>query len=195
MQTQTFVFFGIVGSGKGTQVKLLMDFLKNKDGKECEYAGTGEIYRKIVESPYDENAKILKDAMNKGKLMPDDFTDKLVRDTLDQFSPEKHWFFDGYPRTIPQSEHFEDSMKEKKRENIQIIYIELSKEEAMKRNLLRGRMDDTKEGLEKRFEEYEKKVIPAMNHFKDKKGYMIYTINGEQAVENVFKDIIKALEY
>ena len=86
-------------------------------------------------------------------------------------------------------------MKEKNRENIQIVYIEVSREEAMKRNLLRGRHDDTKEGLTKRFDEYVNNVIPAMNYFKDKKGYQIYTINGEQSIENVHKDIIKALGY
>ena len=82
-----------------------------------------------------------------------------------------------------------------KRENIKVIYIELSEQEAIKRNLLRGRHDDTEEGLRKRFEEYRNKVIPAINYFKNKTGYTIYTINGEQTVENVHKDIIKALEY
>ena len=35
--------------------------------------------------------------------------------------------------------------------NIKIIYIELSKEEAIKRNMFRGRHDDTEEGLNKTF--------------------------------------------
>ncbi len=34
-----------------------------------------------------------------------------------------------------------------------------------------------------------------MNYFKDKDNYEIYTINGEQSVEDVHKDIIKALKY
>ena len=65
----------------------------------------------------------------------------------------------------------------------------------MKRNMLRGRADDTKEGIEKRFDEYVNKVIPAMNYFKDKENYTIYTINGEQTIEKVHEDIIKALGY
>ena len=36
-----------------------------------------------------------------------------------------------------------EMMKFYRREQVKIIYIELSKEEAMKRNLLRGRADDT----------------------------------------------------
>jgi adenylate kinase family enzyme len=49
--------------------------------------------------------------------------------------------------------------------------------------------------LKKRFDEYVNNVVPAMNYFKDKTGYTIYTINGEQSVEDVHKDIIKELNF
>ena len=65
----------------------------------------------------------------------------------------------------------------------------------MKRNLLRARADDTKEGLTRRIEEYKNNVIPAMNYFKHKKNYEICTINGEQSREDVYKDMIKALGF
>lgn len=194
MQPQTFVFFGIVGSGKGTQVKLLMDFLKKKDDKECLYVGTGELFRKIAKSPENETQIMVKELLDAGKLVPDDQTNELVSQVMEfELSPYKHAIFDGYPRTVSQSVFFEEKMKLKNRENVKIIYIELSKENAMSRNLLRGRHDDTEQGLAKRFEEYENKVIPAMNYFKGKKGYEICTINGEQSIENVHQDIIKAL--
>jgi len=195
MQPQTFVFFGQVGSGKGTQVKLLMDFLKSKDGKEVVYLGTGEIFRKIAQSgDNDYNTQTVKEILNSGRLVPDEMTNELVSEAIEsQLSPDKHSIFDGYPRTVLQSEFFEKKMESQKRENIKIIYIELSEQEAMKRNLLRGRYDDTEAGLNKRFEEYENKVIPAINYFKEKKNYEIYTINGEQSVENVHKEIISKL--
>ena len=195
--SETFVFFGIVGSGKGTQVKLLMDFLKKRDGKECVYVGTGEIFRKIMASSENtEDTRIVRDILHSGKLMPDIETNKLVANAVkSDWVPSKHMLFDGYPRTVNQSEFFEEMVKAYKIENIKIIYIEVGKEEAMKRNLLRGRHDDTPEGLNKRFDEYIKNVVPSMNYFKDKAGYKIYTINGEQTVENVHKDIIKSLEF
>ena len=195
MQSQTFVFFGIVGSGKGTQIKFLQDFLKAKDGKECVYAYPGNEYRKLIESG-SYTGSLVKDSVSLGHLQPDFLTDSIVTNILtSSLTPDKHLITDGYPRTLAQSQVLSDMVNFFKRDEVKIIYIEISKEEAMKRNLLRGRVDDTKEGIEKRFDEYINKVIPSMNYFKDKEGYKIYKINGEQNREDVFKDIVKALGY
>ncbi|KKT23005.1 MAG: Adenylate kinase [Candidatus Nomurabacteria bacterium GW2011_GWF2_43_8] len=195
MQPQTFIFFGQVGSGKGTQVKLLMDFLKERGGKECVYAYPGNEYRRIIESG-NYTGSLIKESVSRGELQPGFLTDAIVANILISFlTAESNLIADGYPREVTQSESFEKMLKFYKRTDIKIIYIEVSKEEAMKRNLLRGRHDDTPEGIKKRFDEYMNKVVPAMNYFKGKTGYTIYTINGEQSVENVHKDIIKALGY
>ena len=195
MQPQTFVFFGQVGSGKGTQVKLLMDFLNSKDGLGSVYAGTGDGFRKLIESG-NYTASLVKEYVHAGALVPDFLTDAVfVNILISDLSLEKNLIADGYPRTASQSIVFEEMMKFFKRDAVKIIYIELSEEEATKRNLLRGRHYDTKEGLTKRFNEYKNKVVPAMDYFKDKEGYEIHTINGEQSIEDVHKDIIKALGY
>ncbi len=192
MNGQTFVFFGIVGSGKGTQVKLLQDYLKAKDGKDCIYAYPGNEYRKLTAGD-SYTGKLVKETLDIGHLQPDFLTNAIFTNIIIPISPENHLIADGYPRTLIQSETLEAMVNFYKRENVKIIYIELSKEEAMKRNLLRGRADDTREGIEKRFDEYITKVVPAMNFFKGKAGYEILTINGEQSIEDVHKDIIKAL--
>ena len=187
-RAQTFVFFGIVGSGKGTQVKLLQKYLEDHDSRAVLYVGTGEIFRQ-------SSKNTIRELLNAGKLIPDEITNDLVSETIAE-EPDlanKHIIFDGYPRTPVQSQKFEQIMRQYGRENVKIIYIALSQAEAMKRNLLRGRHDDTEEGLAKRFEEYEQKVIPAMNYFKDKDDYTIYTINGEQSVEDVHQEIISKL--
>ena len=179
MKPQTFVFFGIVGSGKGTQVKLLIDFLKKKGGRESVYAGTGEGFRNLVASG-SYTGSLVKETIARGELVADFLTDAIFTNILiSSLTSEKNLVADGYPRTVLQSELFEEMMKFFKHDIVNIIYIEVGKKEAMKRNLLRGRQDDTKEGLTKRFNEYKNKVVPAMNYFKDKKGYTIYIINGD----------------
>src|SRR3989344_5965421 len=111
MQPQTLVFYGIVGSGKGTQVKLLMDFLKDKYDHESVYAGTGEGFRQLVGS---ENfaANLIKDTMSRGILVADFLTNAVFTNILiSSLSPDKNLFADGYPRTVQQSEVFAEMMK------------------------------------------------------------------------------------
>ncbi|MFH1200912.1 MAG: nucleoside monophosphate kinase [bacterium] len=195
MSIQTFVFFGIVGSGKGTQVQLLTDFLKKKNGLETVYASPGNEYRKLIQSD-SYVGSLIKGPVFRGELLPGFLTDAIVVNILISFlTPSKHLIADGYPRALAQSVSFQEMMKFYKRGDIKIIYIEISKEEAVKRLKLRGRHDDTDEGIAQRFDEYVNNVVPAMNYFKNKENYTIYTINGEQSVENVHKDIIKALGF
>jgi adenylate kinase family enzyme len=194
MTTQTFIFYGIIGSGKGTQVELLQKYLKNKKiASDILYTSTGAEFRKVIESgSYTGN--IVKESLEKGFLQPNFITTSLFTNILIHGMKEETCLIaDGYPRTISQSESFEAMAKFYDRKNIKIIYIELSETEAMKRNLLRGRSDDTPEGIKKRFNEYVNNVVPSMNYFKDKNGYEILTINGEQSIEKVHEDIINAI--
>lgn len=193
-KTHTFIFFGIVGSGKGTQVELLQKYIKENNVKEdILFMSPGNEYRKLVGKD-DFTTKRIKYNLEKGFLQPDFLTIGLLTNILiSDIKEDTLIIADGFPRTIAQSEAFDHMMKFYDRGEVKIIYLELSKEEAIKRMKQRGRSDDTDEGITNRFDEYVNNVIPSMNYFKDKEGYTIYTINGEQTMEEVHNNIIKTL--
>ena len=163
--SKTYVFFGIVGAGKGTQIELLKKLLSDKDGKKIVYAYPGAEYRTI--SVF-------------GKIL------------IDQMTDDCHVIADGYPRTLEQADAFEAAMEFYGRKDVEVVYIEVSKDEVTRRMKLRNRSDDTDEGITRRFYEYETHVIPSMKALEGK-GYKFHTVNGEQSVEAVHSDIVKAL--
>lgn len=190
----TFLFFGIAGSGKGTQIELLDKYLKEKDPSTVfSVAYPGSEFRKLIASG-SYTGKLVKQSYDQGWLQPNFLTISLFTNILvSSLSENTHLAVDGFPRTVTQSEVFEAAMDFYGRSDVKVVYIKVEKEEAIKRMKLRARSDDTDEGIAKRFDEYVNNVVPAMYYFKDKGGYTIYTINGEQSVEDVHKELIQTL--
>ncbi len=192
MQPKTYVFFGIVGAGKGTQIELLQKDLTAKDGRSIVYAYPGSEYRKITASE-SFTGSLVKGKLERGELQPDFLTVALFTSILvDQLTPESHLIADGYPRTPAQTEAFVAALEFYKRASPEIVVIEVSKEEVIKRMKLRGRSDDTDEGIARRFFEYENNVLPALELLQSK-GYTVHKINGEQTVEAVHEEIKQKL--
>jgi adenylate kinase len=190
----TFVFFGIVGSGKGTQVELIQKYLKDKNPEaEFVFVSPGAEFRSLIANQ-SYTGNLVKDKIDKGFLQPNFLTNGLfAKSLIENMKAESLVIADGYPRTLNQSEIFEEAMKFYKRDTVHIIYIEVGRDEAIKRMKLRGRSDDTDEGIARRFDEYVNNVLPAMRYFEGKPGYTVYTINGEQSIEDVHGEIISKL--
>ena len=68
--------------------------------------------------------------------------------------------------------------------------LNVNKDEAKKRMLLRKRVDDSKESIEKRLAWYEDDVLPAIEYYRKHDYYNVIDIDGEQSVEDVHKEII-----
>ena len=99
------LFLGAPGSGKGTQLELMKEYLsgEHKD-TPIKSIVMGEIFRAFFkESGYVQD--IARDlTMKQGKFQPDFLTNALfVRNAISVIDADSLLFFDGYPRTIKQA--------------------------------------------------------------------------------------------
>jgi len=89
------VLFGKPGAGKGTQA----EFLKEK--YNLTHLTTGDIFRYNIKNETDLG-KLAKSYMDKGDLVPDEVTIKMLQDTVEKNPDTKGFLFDGFPRTLAQ---------------------------------------------------------------------------------------------
>lgn len=192
--SKTYLFFGNVGAGKGTQIFLLKDLLERRDNLKVVYAYPGNEFRKFIEGK-DYSNLLAKEILNRGELMPLFLVASAFSNvvTSELQSPTDHLIIDGFPRSLEQVPVFESAMKFYGRKNIEIVYIKISQDEAIKRLKSRGRHDDTDEGIAQRFSEYEKNVVPALE-FLRKSDLPIHEIEGEQHIDDVHIEIRKSLD-
>jgi adenylate kinase family enzyme len=76
------------------------------------------------------------------------------------------------------------------------IHFQLTREKAVERIMERskkeGRVDDTKEAIEKRLSIYEKETKPVIDHL-DKMGKIIH-IDADQSIDKIYQDVVTALK-
>lgn len=91
------VMLGAPGAGKGTQAKMIAA------GYGLPHVSTGDIFRANVKggTPLGMEAKAY---MDKGELVPDELTVRILLDRVAQDDCKNGYVLDGFPRTIPQAE-------------------------------------------------------------------------------------------
>jgi len=135
----------------------------------------------------------IKEVLNEGGLPFDTMATTLwMHEMAYTLKEDQNIICDGFPRRLDESRDLFEFLKWLERtENIKALVIEISREEAMKRLLVRARYDDDQDAISKRLDWYEDRVVPAINFFKDKG--LAVEINGEQSIENVFKEILSKI--
>lgn len=195
MNPLTVAFFGISGSGKGTQCVLLEDYLKQNDAaRGVVRPEMGDLLRKFMQSGT-SLAKATGEIVNSGGLVPSFIPIYMLTGILNEkFTGTEHLILDGTCRRPDQSRAVDEMMKLWKRTNLQAIVLTLTKESAKKRLIARGRADDaTDEALNSRFAWYEEHVVPSFEELR-KLGWTIHEINGEPDVQIVHANILAKLK-
>lgn len=203
--------FGPQGSGKGTQAEMLA---KKYD---LEILSTGEVFRQEIKKQT-ELGKLATSLINKGQLVPDEITDKIVLGELAAPKYQDGFILDGYPRNMNQLAVLE--------KNIGLdwaISLEINDEDVQKRlasrrvcpkcgaiyNVLNKpprqdeicdvcgenlitRDDDKPEAIAKRLQIYHAETEPIINYYGERE--KLIKVNGGVPIEKVFAEIESKLE-
>ncbi|HVM73829.1 MAG TPA: nucleoside monophosphate kinase [Candidatus Paceibacterota bacterium] len=195
MEPITVAFFGISGSGKGTQANLLKDYLnKNDPTHDVSHAEMGNFLRQY----WEENTLIsgrVKEIMLAGGLVPSFVAIYMLARYFDTtIKGDEHFIFDGTCRRIEQSVAVDEISRFYGRKDLHVISLNLSKDAARQRLVTRGRSDDaSEEALNTRFQWYNDNVIPSMEKLREL-GWHIHVIEGEPDVDTIHKNILTALQ-
>lgn len=99
------VILGPPGAGKGTQASRLADHLG------IPHIATGDIFRQVA-SEDTALGRRLRDTMDRGELVPDAFTNELVKDRLAKSDANSGFILDGYPRNVEQAEALDEALND-----------------------------------------------------------------------------------
>ena len=184
------IFFGPPGAGKGTQAKIISDFLK------VPHLSTGDILRKKL-SDKDELANELRNIMSSGNLVSDDILNSIVSTRLK--SEENNGFIlDGYPRTLEQSNFLNDFLLNTSNSiefifNIQINF-EILKSRILKRSSEENRDDDNVDAIKTRYNEYLKSTEKVTNFYRVNYTNIFHEIDGSLQIQEITEKIKQILK-
>jgi adenylate kinase len=182
------LFMGPPGAGKGTQAKLVAD----RYGIPA--ISTGDIFRANVTQGTALGVEA-KRYMDAGEYVPDEVTNGMVRDRIDQPDAAPGFLLDGYPRTLAQVEELDGMIKHTGHELDAVVVLTADSDELIGRLLnraqLEGRADDTEDVIRRRQEIYLAETEPLIGVYRDRG--LLVEVDGMGEVDEVSARIVEAL--
>lgn len=185
------VLFGPPGSGKGTQAQNLIEKFNLKQ------ISTGDLFRYNMKNDT-ELGKLAKSYIDKGELVPDQVTTDMLIDEIRKPTDTNGFIFDGYPRTVAQTEALEKIVKEELNDEIDIclsliVEDKILVERLLKRGETSGRSDDSNvEIIENRIKEYYTKTAEVAELYKQQGKYV--EINGVGEIDEIAQKLFAEVE-
>jgi adenylate kinase len=183
------IVMGPPGAGKGTQAKYVAEHFG------IPAISTGDIFRANVSrgTPLGRKAQEYMDA---GEYVPDEITNLMVRDRIDEPDAVPGFLLDGYPRTLAQVEELDGMVRFTGHQLDAVVVLTVDQDEIVQRLLQRAqvenRADDTEEVVRRRQEVYADQTAPLIEVYR-RRG-IVHEIDGMGEVEDVTKRIFDALD-
>ena len=210
------VLLGPPGAGKGTQAAKVIEKYN------VPHISTGDIFRANIKEGT-ELGKKAQGYINEGKLVPDELVVDLVTDRLQQDDCKDGFLLDGFPRTILQAEQLDEFLSKNGQKLDIVLNFKVRKDVLVERisgrrvckacgasfhvvnvppkkegicdrcgGELIQRKDDNRETVENRINVYESETAVLIGDY-EKQGVLV-DFDGEKSHEEVFADVVKAIE-
>ena len=210
------VLIGLPGAGKGTQAE------KIKETYNIPHISTGDMFRLAIKNETELGIQA-KQYMDQGELVPDEVTIGIVQERLMADDCQKGFLLDGFPRTIPQAEALDQILAEADKTIDYALYVRVPEEKLVERltgrrickqcgatyhvifnppkeenicdhdgSQLIQRDDDQESTVKNRLAVNIKQTNLLLDYFKQQ-GSLV-TVDGDQAIDQVFSDIQKQLD-
>ena len=183
------IIMGPPGAGKGTQAKYIADHFG------IPAISTGDIFRANVSKGTALGIEASK-YMDAGDYVPDEVTNLMVRDRIDEDDANPGFLLDGYPRTLAQVEELDGMIKHTGHALDAVVVLTVDPDEIVQRLLQRaqveGRADDTEDVIRRRQELYTEQTEPLIDVYRNR-GILI-EVDGMGEVDDVTSRIFDALD-
>ncbi len=120
------IILGAPGAGKGTQADIISKEL------ELPHVSSGDLFRRELEEE-SEIGLAAKSYMEKGLLVPDDITIRMILERLSETDCVQGCVLDGFPRNLDQARVMDEALDRLNRRIDRAIYIEVPEAELIRR--------------------------------------------------------------
>jgi adenylate kinase len=134
--------------------------------------------------------------MDKGALVPDEVTIKMLEAEVNTHPEAEGFIFDGFPRTVAQAEALDKLLSFKNNPINLVISLQVKEEELIKRLVERGkesgRVDDNEEVITKRIKVYHQETSPVADFYNEQD--KLVTVEGIGSIGDIFEAISSKIE-
>lgn len=184
------ILFGPPGSGKGTQAPMLVE----KYG--LVHISTGDLFRSEIGNKTSLGLEA-KSYIDKGNLVPDELTIRMLKAEMERNPNAKGFIFDGFPRTIPQAQALDAMLLQKGSEIALLAALDVPDEELVTRlfgrSKVSGRSDDGDEQIVRnRLHVYKSETLAVASHYEltGKSRFIV----GVGTVDEIFERLCREID-